>query len=181
MKTNQKGFTLSELIKVLLIIAVLGLVVFSSDSQAEGLTLFGGESEISLAYGPDIHKDLGKKYWEFRYRETLHIFQEDTYWDEFGFSAYSGSMYTLGGDLWITRNNWMFGFGVEGAKRDSDVVDSTGGYELLIEYKITKQWALSLKHRSNCRQICRNIPFLPKGDEDLSNGGFNFLMARYNF
>ena len=157
------------------------VLLLSFSANADPISLFGGESNFSLAYGPDIHKAPQQNYGEMRYRETLHVFEEDTYWDEFGYSLYVGGMYTLGADLYITRNKWMFGWGIEGAKRNSDVVDSTGGYELLIEYEIAEQWALSLKHRSNCRQICRNLPFMPKGDEELANGGYNFLMLRYIF
>ncbi len=166
--------------------AALALILLLSFSaNAEDTTIFGGESNFSLALGTDIHKALGHVYGEFRYRETLHVFEEDTYWDEFGFSLYTGSMITFGGDLYITRNNWMFGFGLEGAKSDDEVVDSTGGYELLIEYALPwEHWAISLKHRSNCRQICRAVPgldWMPKGDENKSNGGFNWIMLRYTF
>ena len=169
------------MLKTILLTLVL-LLPFSANAE---FTLFGGESEFSLAFGPDIYKEVGKKYGELRYRETLYLFKGDGiwggFWDEFGYSAYAGSMTTLGLDLYITHNQWMFGWGIEGARKNTDVVDSTGGYELLIEYAFTEQWALSLKHRSNCRQICRNISFLPKGDEDKSNGGFNFLLLRYMF
>ncbi len=149
-------------------------------ANAEAFTLFGGESNLSIAAGTDIHKALGYDYGEVRYRETLYEFESD-FWDEFGFSLYAGTMMTLGGDLYVTHGNWMYGWGIEGAKSNEDVVDSIGGYELLVEYEMTEHWAISLKHRSNCRQICRNLDFMPKGSQDKSNGGFNWLMLRYTF
>lgn len=182
MNIKQKGFTLSELSRLLCIIAVLGLLVFSSTSEAKEFTIFGGESHFSAAVGADTYKISGKIYGEVRYRENLYIFEEGGYWgteSTFGYSLYAGTMYTLGGDLYITHNKWMFGVGIEGAEADKEVVDSVGGYELLVEYEITKHWALSLKHRSNCRQICRHLKFMPKGSENKRNGGYNFLLLRY--
>jgi len=184
MKNNQKGFTLSELSRVLCILAVIALVAFSSDSKAEGFTILGGDSNFSVATGPDIHKITGKMYAEFRYRETLYNFKEGGYWgteSTIGYSLYAGTMVTFGGDLFLTHNKWMFGFGIEGAEADKEIVDSVGGYELLVEYAFTEQWAVSLKHRSNCRQICRHLKFMPKGSESKRNGGFNFLMIRYSW
>jgi len=156
------------------------MLLLPLSATADPFTLAGGESKFSLAAGPDVHQDQGKIYGEFRYRETLHTFRGD-FWDEFGFSLYTGSMITIGGDLYITHGSWMYGLGIEGAKKDTEVVDSTGGYELLIEYGFNAQWALSFKHRSNCRTFCRHLSFMPKGDKDKKNGGFNFIMLRYSF
>ena len=184
MDTKQKGFTLSELARVIFITTILGLVVVSFDSKADGeFTLFGEPGVFSIAAGTDLYKAVGYDYGEFRYREKLHTF-EDSYWTTFGFSLYGGGMFTLGADFYITRNKWMYAFGIEGAKRNEEVVDSVGGYELLVEYAMTEHWAISFKHRSNCRQICREVPgldLLPKGGEDKTNGGFNWLMIRYSW
>ena len=170
------------MIKNILITLILLLPL---SANADPISLFGEPGIFSIAAGTDVHKAIGYEYGEIRYRELLYTFEEeDGFWDTFGFSLYAGSMTTFGADLYITHNQWMFGWGIEGANSNEEVVDSTGGYELLVEYAFTEHWALSLKHRSNCRQICRKIPgfdLLPKGDEDKTNGGFNWLMVRYAF
>ena len=166
------------MIKQLILATILS--VASINVYADSFLLFGGHGGFSLASGSDIHKAIGYEYGEVRYRETLYNFKGD-FWDDFGFSLYAGTMMTLGGDLYLTHNKWMYAIGIEGAESDEDVVDSVGGYELLVEYAVTEHWALSLKHRSNCRQICRHLDFMPKGDEDKSNGGFNWLLIRYSF
>lgn len=143
-------------------------------------------SEFSLAAGQDFHKDIGKGYGEIRWRGTLSnngLF--GTGWgDRFGYSLYAGESNTYGIDAFQTWGRFTFGFGIEAADSDVHVVDSDGGYELLFEWAFTEHWAASMKHRSNCRQICRNVPglqVLPKGHDDRSNTGYNFLMVRYSF
>jgi len=162
------------------------ILLLPLSANAEQFTLFGGESEFSLALGRDIHKAPEQNYGEIRYREVLSengLFG----WglgDDFGFSLYAGEMNTYGADIYLTFGKMMFAWGAEIADRTDDVVDSNGGYELLIEYAFTEHWALGIKHRSNCRQICDQVPgfsVLPKGDEDKTNGGYNFLVLRYTF
>lgn len=162
------------------------ILLLPLSANADPITLFGGESEFSLALGADVHKDMGKKYGELRYREILSengLFG----WglgDDFGFSLYAGEMNTYGVDIYLTFGKLMLAWGAELADRTNEVVDSNGGYELLIEYAFTEHWALGIKHRSNCRQICSKVPglsFLPKGDDDKTNGGYNFLVLRYTF
>lgn len=173
---NQKGFTLKELVILLMIIAVLGIIVASPEAQAE----------FSIAGGQDFLKNQGAGYAEIRWRGTLSengLF--GTNWgDRFGYSLYAGDANTYGVDVFQTWDKFMFGLGVEAADNDINVVASTAGYELLFEWAFTEHWAVSYKHRSNCRQICRKVPglgILPKGSENKTNGGFNFLMVRYTF
>jgi hypothetical protein len=166
------------------------LLLTSVNAHAIDFTLFGGESEFSLAGGPDVHKDKGDRYAEIRYRETLseNGFLGLGVGDRFGYSLYAGEHNTYGADIFQTWGRFMFGFGIEAADNNEEVVQSTAGYELLFEWAITEHWAASLKHRSNCRQICGGVPDyvpiigqLPHGSDDKTNGGYNWLMLRYTF
>jgi hypothetical protein len=175
--------------KQLILASILTLTsvnVYAADFTSGKFSIFGGESEFSLALGRYVHKDKGKGYGEARYRETLseNGFLGTGIGDRFGYSLYIGESNTYGADLFQNWGNFMFGFGIEAADNNETVVESTAGYELLFEYAITPNWAISLKHRSNCRQICESVPgmkILPHGSKDKANGGFNFLMLRYTF
>ena len=172
---KQQGFTLKELICILIIIAVLGVIVAPKAEANEG---------FSVAGGLDFIHDQGLEYAELRWRDNLMDDGLFGYGDSFGWTLYGGSMETVGIGIYNTWGPLLIGWGAEAADPQEDVVETEGGYEILIEYAMTEHWALSLKHRSNCRDVCRNIPgldALPKGAMDKSNKGFNYLMLRFTF
>ena len=153
------------------------------------LTSTNAFAELSMAYGVDvIHSydpdiDETWEYGEIRYSHmlgTANVFSKPR---EYGWHGYVGSNDTVGIGLYGKFDDWKFGWGVEFAE-PNELTSTEGGYELLVEYALTEHWALSLKHRSNCRDVCTKVPFmdiLPHGDEDTSNRGANYLTVRYTF
>lgn len=145
------------------------------------LTPFTASAGFSVATGVEIGYAEGQQYTEIRYQHDLHKFDGGNI---FGISGYVGSMNTKGIGMYVIDTPVLYGIGVETADRDEDVVATKKGYEIRLEWFITEQLSLGLKHRSNCSVLCRNVPVLngfPKGPEDENNHGFNFLILRYDF
>lgn len=139
------------------------------------LLSFSAHAELSIAGGVDVWKAPGDVYGELRYTG------ED--WNHW--SLYTGTDGSVGGDVFITYKRFIFGLGAEYAfSYDPEVVDTDWGYQFRIEYKINENWSGFFKHVSNCRKICKDgkmLDFLPHGDQDTTNHGFNYLGLRYSF
>ena len=141
---------------------------------------------LSIASGTDFIHDKGKSYSEIRWRQNLVILEpSDNMWkpDTIGYSIYAGSMSTKGIGIYATWGKFLFGWGPEYADI-GEFVPTEHGYELLAEYAFTESWAVSIKHRSNCRDVCRRVPgldVLKKGPEDEHNQGYNYITLRYTF
>ena len=136
---------------------------------------------FSIAGGVDVGFAAGDTYGEVRYSHDLHEFDGGNI---FGASAYLGSMNTRGVGIYFKGESLLFGFGVEYADADEDIVSTEHGYELRLEYEIIEQWSIGWKHRSNCSHVCREVSLLDnmkKGPEDGTNHGFNYLIVRYEF
>jgi len=132
-------------------------------------------AEFSIAGGQEfIHDDrVDEQSFELRY-----FGEEWKHW-----TAYIGNNNTIGGDLYYTNGSVEYGFGIEYAD-ELELVGTNMAYQLRIDYNINEDWSVGVKHRSNCKDVCRNVPglsWLPKGPEDESNTGYNFLMVRYKF
>ena len=136
---------------------------------------------FSVAGGADAGFDAGRTYGEIRYSHDLYEFDGGT---KFGASGYLGSMDTKGLGIYFKGESLLFGFGVEYADEDEDIVGTEHGYELRAEWEFIEQWSFGWKHRSNCSHVCRKVPLMDnmkKGPDDGTNHGFNYLIVRYEF
>ena len=179
--------------KMLAAIMVAGFVLLPSKANSKDwLSQNYNESHWSVAAGFDfIHTEdeddeaqaLDKEYYEVRYRGQLYTYS-DNFVDTFGWSAYVGNKDTIGLGIYGTSGPFLFGWGIEAAEPDA-LTSTEGGYELLLEWKLAADWAVSLKHRSNCKAVCDGripgLDLLPHGDEDTHNRGWNYLTLRYIF
>lgn len=150
------------------------------------------ESEFSIAYGVDIKHsnddnleddNLDDRYYEVRYRSQLFDLETENVDSQIGWAAYAGAKNTIGLGLYGTFGPFLAGVGVESADED-ELTSTQGGYELMLEWRFHDDFALSLKHRSNCKYVCEKVPFmdvLPHGSDSTHNRGWNYLTLRYNF
>ena len=137
---------------------------------------FSANADVSIASGFDFLHDKGKPYTEIRYHG-----EDWKYW-----TVYAGTDNTFGGDLYYTLfKQWEVGFGIEHANGGEDSkVETEAAYQGRIDYNIDEHWAVSYKHRSNCKDLCRQFPglsWMPKGSEDKHNSGLNYITLRYTF
>jgi hypothetical protein len=173
------------------LILALALVPFTTSAK-DWLSHEYTESHWSIAAGWDfIHTEdeddeaqaLDKEYYEVRYRGQLYTYA-DNFVDTFGWSAYVGNKDTIGVGIYGTSGPFLFGWGVESAEPDA-LTSTEGGYELLLEWKVAENLALSVKHRSNCKSVCTKLGLddlgVPHGDEDSHNRGWNYFTLRYMF
>lgn len=135
-------------------------------------------AEFSIAGGFDIQHDAGRPYAEVRY------FGED--WEHW--SAWIGTDSSIGIELyttadWIGLPKLQLGIGPEYAAPGNRIVSTPWAYQIRFEYKLTEQWDIGIKHRSNCKAICNNkyLEWIPHGEKEDWNHGYNFLYARFRF
>lgn len=137
------------------------------------LTSSIANAEFSIAGGFDIQHDQGRPYAEVRY------FGED--WRHW--SAYVGTDNTVGIELYTSLFGIELGWGVEYANSGDQIVSTPLAYQLRFEYPINDTWDVGLKHRSNCKKVCNNdlLDWVPHGEQDSWNNGYNFLYLRHRF
>lgn len=121
---------------------------------------------FSVALGADIHHAQGEPFVEMRLESKV----ADVWF----------SLYGVGAGLhW--GDKVRFGLGVEyGSAREQ--VETRLAYALRLEYRLSKQWGLGVKHRSNCRKLCRGDLLRPFNlGNDGHNRGYNYLYLRRKF
>ena len=148
------------------------------------LMSFTAHAEWAISYGEDQRHDKGSPYTELRY---LDLNTPVIKWDgkDLGvrWSGFIGTHETIGAEIFYPYKNWEFGWGFEHSEILDAVVETTWKYQIRIGYNFTENWSLDLLHKSNCRDICRNLPMslFPHGPEGKSNKGINYLSAMYRF
>ena len=140
--------------------------------------------ELSIAGGLDVihtqDTDIPDEYAEIRYRSIIDRDLDKKWIDHWGWSVWGGMYDTVGVGIFGTYGPFMVNWGPEYSE-PRRLVSTHWGYDTTLEYKINTNWAISLKHRSNCKSFCRKVPgfqILPKGGKDTHNSGFNYLMVR---
>lgn len=172
-----------------LIPALMALPLSVSAGDWSGITY--PDSEFSIAAGVDIihsndndlEESVDDEYWEIRYRHKLFELDSLLIDSGIGFNIHAGAKDTIGVGLYGTFGPFLAGLGIESAEKDL-LTSTQGGYEIMLEWRFHTDWALSLKHRSNCKYVCEQVPLmdvLPHGSESTHNRGWNYLTLRYNF
>ena len=159
----------------------VSLLAASMTVQADEDKLFDGT--VSIFGGVDTIHDKGDNYFELRYQDADAFQLTDNPAYHFGWATWVGSNDTLGLGLAYESENWSFGIGPQMHSAGEDVVETGWGYQILIEYKLFPQVYVGVSHVSNCRDVCTKLPldFIPHGDEDDSNKGWNYVGLRWNF
>ncbi len=140
-------------------------------------TSFAAPGEHSVFGGQDARHDWGAGYSEIRYHGEKYM---DIYGYTIGWTGYIGSNNTIGIEAFYPYKNWEFGWGMEYSDLAENVVETTGKYQLRIEYNINNWLSFGIVHKSNCRNLCTVLPldFLPHGDKNKSNKGLNYVGFR---
>lgn len=131
-----------------------------------------GQESLTMAVGGDVIKDVGRPYVELRYYG-----QEWKHW-----SFYIVTDETIGIELYYPIGRWQLGLGPE-YSRATNIVSTNWGYQVRAEYWFKKDWALGIKHRSNCQVLCDNdvLKAFRIGKDDDRNQGYNYFYVRKRF
>ena len=158
------------------------------------MTLPATSGELSVFSGIDAYYNTDHNFTELRYTSDeriqipnlgLNVIFNDAATHEIpsfeiGWSGVIGTDNTIGGDVFVTNNDWLFGLGVEHSRAD-DIVGTAWKYQIRIEYEIVDNLSVGLVHKSNCNKVCEEagLFFLPRGPKDLPNSGYNYVGLRW--
>lgn len=153
--------------KKLILLAVL-LIPVTGFAEDDKITVFGGV---------DTKHDRGEIFSEIRYHGEKHM---NFYGYDIGWSVYIGANNTTGIELVYPYKDWEFGWGIENSDAIENVVETVWKYGIRIEYNINNWLSVGLVHKSNCRDLCTQLPldFIPHGSSEHSNRGFNYIGFR---
>ncbi len=122
---------------------------------------------LSLALGADVKHDAGDPY--------LELMLEGQMWSVWVATA------GVGGQVQYDLGRWRFGAGLEAGPARWEV-STILAYSLRIEYNTGHKWTIGLRHRSNCKSVCRGdlVRWANLGNEGR-NTGYNWLYLRRKF